>query len=54
MPNNRNRNTGGKPTYIGRISNSGAQRVEAPITPNGKKGTAQIKTGNDLRTGNGR
>ncbi len=40
--------------YIGRISNSGAQRIEAPITPNGKKGTAQIKTGNDLRTGNGK
>lgn len=40
--------------YTGRITNSGAQRVEAPITPNGKKGTAQIKTGNDLRTGNGR
>lgn len=40
--------------YTGRISNSGAQRVEAPITPNGKKGTAQIKTGNDLRTGNGK
>ena len=33
--------------YIGRISNDGAQRVEAPIDPNGKRG-------NDLRTGNGR
>ena len=24
--------------YIGRISNDGAQRVEAPIDPNGKRG----------------
>ena len=38
----------------GRITNSGAQRVQAPIATNGKKGTAQIKTGNDLRTGNGK
>ena len=36
--------------YIGRISNSGAQRVEAPIRPDSKKGTATVKTGGDLRT----
>ena len=41
-------------SYIGRISNSGAQRVQAPIATNGKKGTTHIKTGNDLRTGNGK
>lgn len=39
--------------YIGRISNTGAQRVEAPIDPNGKRGKEIIKRGNDLRTGNG-
>ena len=36
--------------YIGRISNSGSQRVEAPISQNIKKGTSQVKTGSDLRT----
>lgn len=40
--------------YIGRISNDGAQRVEAPIDPNGKRGKEIVKRGNDLRTGNGR
>lgn len=37
--------------YIGRITNAGAQRVEAPVNPGNKKGKAVIKTGNDLRTG---
>ena len=36
--------------YIGHISNSGAQRVVAPIASDGKKGTSTVKTGNDLRT----
>ena len=40
--------------YIGRISNDGAQRVEAPIDPNGKRGKEIVKRGNDLRTDNGR
>jgi len=39
-----------KDNYIGRIKNSGAQKVEAPfkceLTKKGK-----VKTGNDLRTG---
>ena len=51
MPNNRNRNTGGKPTYTGRISNSGAQRVEAPVNAGSKSGKVVVKTGNDLRNG---
>ena len=40
--------------YIGRIRNDGAQRVEAPIDPNGTRGKEIVKRGNDLRTGNGR
>ena len=51
MPDN-SRNRGRD--YIGRISNDGAQRVEAPIDPNGKRGKEIVKRGNDLRTGNGR
>ena len=36
--------------YVGRIKNSGAQVVQAPIqTTVSKKGT--VKTGNDLRIG---
>ena len=34
--------------------NGRAQRVEAPIDPNGKRGKEIVKRGNDLRTGNGR
>lgn len=37
--------------YTGRIQNSGAQKVQAPVTPGGKKGTSTVKTGTDLRTG---
>ncbi len=57
MPNNsKNRDTGksGGRGYIGRISNNGAQRVEAPISTNSKRGNEVVKTGKDLRTGNGR
>ena len=40
--------------YIGRISNSGAQVVQAPNAKQGKKGTGKVKTGTDLRTGRGK
>lgn len=43
-----------RPRLHRRISNTGAQRVEAPIDPNGKRGKEIIKRGNDLRTGNGK
>ena len=34
--------------YVGKIKNSGAQVVQAPISGAGKKGTATVKKG-DLR-----
>ena len=37
--------------YIGKIGNTGAQVIKAPVATNNKKGTATVKTGNDLRTG---
>lgn len=37
--------------YTGRISNSGAQRVEAPVNAGSKSGKVVVKTGNDLRNG---
>ena len=37
--------------YIGKISNAGAQKVQAPHAPSGKKGTATVKKGTDLRSG---
>ena len=40
-----------RPGYAGRISNSGAQKVEAPFQ-NTKKGTGTVKKGTDLRSGN--
>lgn len=40
--------------YIGRITNAGAQHVEAPIDPGNKKGKEIVITGQDLRTGTGR
>lgn len=40
-----------KSGYIGRIQNTGAQKVQAPISVGGKKGTSKVTTGNDLRTG---
>lgn len=40
----------GKPTYAGRIQNAGAQKVTAPFAGGNKKGTATVKTGEDLRT----
>lgn len=36
--------------YVGRISNSGAQVVKAPVA-NVQKGKSTVKTGEDLRTG---
>ena len=38
--------------YAGKIQNSGAQKVNAPLANTGKKGTSTVKTGSDLRTGN--
>ena len=43
--------SGGKPTYAGRIGNSGAQMVKAPFPANGPKGKTTSKTGDDLRSG---
>ena len=37
--------------YIGKIKNSGAQVVKAPVNPGGKKGNGSVKKGSDLRTG---
>lgn len=42
-----------KPTYAGRIGNSGAQVVNAPFQRNDKPKSTVIR-GNDLRTGNGK
>lgn len=44
-----NRNRNGKPGYIGRITNAGAQRVEAPIPQANNGGKTNVKTGDDLR-----
>lgn len=40
-----------KSDYIGRISNTGPQYVQAPI-PSSPKGSPSVKSGRDLRTGN--
>lgn len=37
--------------YIGKIQNTGAQVIKAPVAANGKKGNATVKKGEDLRTG---
>ena len=37
--------------YAGKISNSGAQKVTAPLQTNANKGKAVVKTGTDLRSG---
>ncbi len=43
--------TGNKPTYAGRIGNTGAQKVKAPFSSDGKGGKTIVKTGTDLRAG---
>lgn len=47
MPNNQKK--GGKPGYIGRITNAGAQRVEAPIPQKDNGGKVNVRVGDDLR-----
>lgn len=37
--------------YAGSIKNSGAQKVQAPLANQSKKGTANVKKGEDLRGG---
>jgi len=37
--------------YAGKISNSGAQAVEAPLKKQANKGNASVKKGTDLRAG---
>lgn len=37
--------------YAGKISNSGTQRVEAPLRGKGNKGNSSVKKGTDLRAG---
>lgn len=36
-------------TYAGNISNTGAQKVKAPVQVKTPKGKSTVKTGNDLR-----
>ena len=43
----------GKPTYIGRIKNTGSQHVTAPVAPGSAKQGKAI-TGGDLRCGKGK
>ena len=38
-----------KSGYIGKISNAGAQLVEAPVKPKAQTGKSVKKTGDDLR-----
>lgn len=40
----------GKPTYIGKIGNTGAQHVKAPVSPGTAK-QGKVITGGDLRVG---
>lgn len=35
--------------YIGKIGNTGAQKVEAPYAPKATKGKSTVKRGEDLR-----
>lgn len=37
--------------YIGKIGNTGAQYVTAPVQPVSPKGKQTVKKGKDLRTG---
>lgn len=37
--------------YAGKIANTGAQVVKAPMAVDNKKGKSTVKTGTDLRTG---
>ena len=37
--------------YAGKIQNSGAQKVQAPLASQSKKGTSTVKKGEDLRGG---
>lgn len=34
---------------VGKISNSGAQHIKAPVSPNTKKGKSDVVKGQDLR-----
>lgn len=43
--------SGGKPTYAGRIGNSGVHVVKAPIQGNSPRGKSTRRTGDDLRSG---
>jgi len=40
-----------KKGYAGRIQNSGAQKVKAPLAGGAKKGGGTVRTGDDLRGG---
>jgi len=35
--------------YIGKIGNTGTQKVQAPHAPNAAKGKSEVKRGEDLR-----
>lgn len=43
--------SGKRPTYAGSIKNCGAQKVNAPLPTDSKKGKGTVKTGTDLRSG---
>ena len=52
MPNKNGKDNGRRGFgYVGRIQNSGAQRVEAPVSPGSAKTKPTVKTGDDLRAG---
>ncbi len=40
-----------KSGYIGKIKNSGSQKVTAPVSSKTKKGNGTVIKGNDLRSG---
>lgn len=46
-----NKKSGGKPSYAGRIGNSGTQMVKAPFSGNSPKGKTTRRSGDDLRSG---
>jgi len=40
-----------KSGYTGKVTNAGAQKIDAPVAAQGKKGKTTVVTGRDLRTG---
>lgn len=38
-------------SYIGRIQNTGAQKIDAPVADKARKSNGKVQTGSDLRGG---